>query len=66
MEDSWTLREWVMVGVFCISVLTLAYTIISTSAIRGNDLKHISETLKDIVSRIERLENLFMKGKKDG
>lgn len=65
MESSWTIRDWWMMSVFCISMATLIYTIISTHAIRGNELKHIMNMLKDIVKRVERLENTFIKGGKE-
>jgi len=64
MENSWLWMAGVF-GVFAVSCATLIYTIISTYAIRGNELHHIMEMLQDLKERVERLENIFIKGGKD-
>ena len=56
--------DWRLWMILTVTVGTLLYTIISNYAIRGNDLKHLQESItcmeKKLLSRIERLENLFM------
>jgi len=53
------LRLWVIMA---ISLAGLIYNIVSGYAIRGNELKHINQTLNDVRSRVERIENMFLKG----
>jgi len=56
-----SLKIWV---ILVVSIGTLLYTVISNYAIRGNDMKHLKEAIadlkKELLKRIERLENLFM------
>lgn len=65
MGSNWVSQPWLILGIFGVSVSTLIYTIVSNYAIRGNDLKHIIKILEDIVKRVERLEDIFIKGGKE-
>lgn len=60
--------HWLMISVLVVSLSTLVYTIISNYAIRGNDLKHLKEAITcmetKLLKRIERLEDIFIKGGK--
>jgi len=56
-EKKTEIRGWVILG---ICVATLLYNIISTFAIRGNDLEHISQGLNNLTKRVERIENFLM------
>lgn len=58
------MNDWRLWAILAISLGSLFYSVISNYAIRGNDLKHLKEAIicleKKLLSRIERLENLFM------
>ena len=65
MELNCSARDVVLIGVFLISGASLVYTIISSYAIRGNDLKHIQDSINDMKDRIVRIEDkIFNGGKK--
>lgn len=45
------------------AVVILVYNVVSSYAIRGNDLKHLSNKIDDVMRRIERLENRIFEKK---
>lgn len=53
--------------VLLVSLATLLYSIIANYAIRGNDLKHLKQAIREmkeeLVKRIERLENRIFENK---
>lgn len=49
---------------FSVTVVILIYNILSNYAIRGNELKHLSGKIDDVIKRIERLENRIFENKK--
>ncbi len=46
-----------------ITVVILVYSVFSSYAIRGNELKHLSGKIDDVLKRIERLENRIFEKK---
>lgn len=44
-----------------ITVVILVYSVFSSYAIRGNELKHLSGKIDDVLKRIERIENWIFK-----
>lgn len=72
MDYKEKVMNWEVNIAILICIAASVYNIISNHAIRGNDLKHLQESLdsmkesccvnmKKIESRIERIENLFLK-----
>ncbi len=53
-------KDWRIWLLMLVTMATLAYTVISSYAIRGNDLKHIQDDITKIEKRLERIEGLFM------
>lgn len=47
-----------------ITVVILVYSVFSSYAIRGNELKHLSDKIDDVLKRIERLERWLFEEKK--
>lgn len=51
------IKSWVIL-ILC--VVSICATLISTWAIRGNDMKHLDEKMDNLLVRVERIENLFL------
>ena len=58
------MNDWRLWVILIVTIGTLFYTVISNYAVRGNDLKHLKEAIadlkKELLKRIERIENLFI------
>ena len=57
MEKRRDIKGWVILAI-CLA--SLFATLISNWAIRGNDLKHLEEKVDDILTRVVRIENVYI------
>jgi phosphotransferase system glucose/maltose/N-acetylglucosamine-specific IIC component len=54
-------KDWKNWMILIVCIATLIYSIVANYAIRGNDLKHLDRKVDDVITRVERIENILLR-----